>query len=86
MKHKLIKILLPICFAFSCVGFTACGETPDTPLQLSAPAKLQITDDILTWEKVENAEDYGVYTDGIEHITAECRFDLSGLEIGRAHV
>lgn len=80
MKHKLIKFLLPICFAFTCFGFTACEDTPDTPLQLTAPAKLQITDDILSWDKVENAEDYGVYTDGIEYLTAECRFDLSGFD------
>lgn len=71
------KIFLPLILSLCCFGLSACGETPETPAELPAPEELQITDDVLYWNAAEGAEDYGVYIDGVEHITAECSYDLS---------
>lgn len=74
---KFAKIFLPLILSLFCFGLSACGETPETPAELPAPEALQITNDVLYWNAAEGAEDYGVYIDGVEHITAECSYDLS---------
>ena len=50
----------------------------DPTEELSIPRGITLTGTVLSWDKVENATEYGVYVNDKEYLTNECSFDLNG--------
>ena len=50
----------------------------DPTEELSIPRGITLTGTVLSWDKVENATEYGVYVNDKEYLTNECSIDLNG--------
>ena len=50
----------------------------DPTEELSIPRGITLTGTVLSWDKVDNATEYGVYVNDKEYLTNECSFDLNG--------
>lgn len=80
---KVSKILtLTFLFILSLSAFVACKKT--TAVQLKRPTNVQINDNILSWNKVENASGYivdvsGDKVSGDQKSTTENKYDLTEL-------
>ena len=65
--------------------WAVCDAVANIPVisQLDAPTNLEITDDILTWNEVENAVGYRIYVRGVAvtGIITSTSFDLATLDL-----
>jgi hypothetical protein len=73
------KILLFIVLFTFLFGLAACNREVD--LDLEAPQNLDITDGILTWDAVAEADQYVVYVNESEYEVTATTFDLTALEL-----
>ncbi|AUD63588.1 hypothetical protein BK010_08810 [Tenericutes bacterium MO-XQ] len=73
------KILLFIVLFTFLFGLAACNREVD--LDLEAPQNLDITDGILTWDAVTDADHYVVFVDEAEYEVTTTTFDLTTLEL-----
>ena len=73
------KILLFIVLFTFLFGLAACNREVD--LDLEAPQNLDITDGILTWDAVPDADHYVVFVDEAEYEVTATTYDLTALEL-----
>lgn len=72
------KSLLIIFFSWICCMLVGCKGTQ--PTELLEPSNLKVVECILTWDTVENADEYVVFANDKKYKTTENAFDLSFLE------
>lgn len=72
MKKVLVFLLTTILLAMMSVFFVACGKQ-----ELDTPTNLSLTDGILIWDKVENANGYIVKVDEVEYTVTLNYFEVS---------
>lgn len=73
------KILLLFVFLTFAFGIAAC--TREVDLDLDAPQNLDITDGVLTWDAVPEADHYVVFVNDAEYEVEETTFDLTTLDL-----
>lgn len=73
-----IKSLLIIFFSWICCMLVGCKGTQ--PTELLEPSNLKVVECILTWDTVENADEYVVFVNDKKYKTTENTFDISFLE------
>ena len=75
MKFKSLFIIF---FSWICCMLVGCKGTQ--PTELLEPSNLKVVECILTWDTVENADEYVVFANDKKYKTTENAFDLSFLE------